>query len=71
MICMSYTPYNALMRLTSRKGRVEMENVGFLFGIFGLMLGVFAIKIITVLEKNLKETGVLDKEFDSKKEGRK
>ena len=68
---MSYTPYNALMRLMRRKGRVEMENVGFLFGIFGLMLGVFAIKIITVLEKNLKETGVLDKEFDSKKEGRK
>lgn len=42
-----------------------MENVGFVFGIFGFMLGAFALQRITVLEKKLKEAGVLDKNIDS------
>ena len=45
-----------------------MENVGFIFGIFGFMLGALAIQRIAALEKKLKETGVLDKSFDAEKE---
>ena len=45
-----------------------MENAGFVFGIFGFMLAALAIQRIAALEKKLKETGVLDKGFDSEKE---
>jgi hypothetical protein len=41
-----------------------MENVGSILGVFGFMLGAFALQRITVLEKKLKETGVLDKNVD-------
>jgi hypothetical protein len=43
-----------------------MENVGLVLGIFGFMLGAFALQRITVLENKLKEAGVIDKKFDSK-----
>ncbi|MFT5573931.1 MAG: hypothetical protein ACI9FR_002867 [Cryomorphaceae bacterium] len=45
-----------------------MENAGFIFGVFGFVLGALAIQRIAVLEKKLKETGVLDKDFDTEKE---
>ena len=41
-----------------------VENVRSILGIFGFMLGAFALQRITVLEKELKETGVLDKNVD-------
>jgi hypothetical protein len=41
-----------------------MDNVGFVLGIFGFMLGAFAVQRITVLENKLKEAGVLDKKVD-------
>ena len=41
-----------------------MENVGLVLGIFGFMLGAFALQRITVLENKLKEAGVLGKNVD-------
>ena len=45
-----------------------MENVGFIFGLFGFLIAASALQKITSLEKKLKEIGVLDKDFDSEKD---
>lgn len=49
-----------------------MENLGFIFGLismsFGITFGIFSLIAytkVTALEKKLKETGVLDKDFNS------
>ena len=45
-----------------------MENLGFIFGMTGMTFGIFgfiAFTKVTALEKKLKETGVLDKDFNS------
>ena len=44
-----------------------MESIGFIFGLFGFMLGALAFFRMNALEKKLKETGVLDGKFDSQK----
>jgi len=45
-----------------------MENVGFIFGLFGFVLAASALQKITSLEKKLKEVGVLDKDVDTEKD---
>lgn len=42
---------------------MSMGSMGFIFGIFGIV----AYSRIDALEKKLKESGVLDKQFDSEK----
>ncbi len=42
-----------------------MEILGFIFGISGLAIGVLAYLRIDKLEKKLKETGIVDKDFSS------
>ena len=39
----------------------------FVFGLMGLAFGLIAYHRIDQLEKRLKETGLLDKDFDSEK----
>ncbi|WP_169713930.1 hypothetical protein [Oceanicoccus sagamiensis] len=45
-----------------------MDTTGFVFGMIGFTFGLLAFLKIGALEKKLKETGVLDKDFDSEKE---
>jgi len=45
-----------------------METTGFVFGLFGFFFGILAYLRINALEKKLRETGVLDKNFNSEKE---
>jgi hypothetical protein len=42
-----------------------MEIIGFCLGTLGFILGAVALAKLTKLEKHLKETGILDKDFQS------
>jgi hypothetical protein len=45
-----------------------MEILGWIFGSAGMVFGLIAMGRISALEKKLKESGLLDPEFDSDKE---
>lgn len=42
-----------------------MEIIGFIFGMTGLAMGILAYFRVDKLEKKLKETGIVDKDFSS------
>lgn len=45
-----------------------METIGFIFGLMGLAIGLLAYLRVDKLEKKLKETGIVDKNFSSGEE---
>ena len=45
-----------------------MEIIGFIFGLTGLAIGILAYLRVDKLEKKLKETGIVDKDFSSGQE---
>jgi hypothetical protein len=45
-----------------------MGILGFVFGMMGMSFGLIAFTKVSALEKKLKETGVLDKDFNSEEE---
>ena len=45
-----------------------MEIIGFIFGLTGLAIGILAYFRVDKLEKKLKETGIIDKDFSSGKD---
>ena len=42
-----------------------MENLGFVFGLTGAGVGLLAYFRLNALEKKLKDSGVLDQDFNS------
>jgi len=45
-----------------------MEIMGFIFGIIGFVFALFVYMRQNTLEKKMKETGVLDKDYHSENE---
>ena len=45
-----------------------MGIIGFVFGMMGMTFGLIAFTRVSALEKKLKETGVLDRDFNSEDE---
>ena len=45
-----------------------METIGFVFGLLGAAFGILAYLRVDKLEKKLKETGIVDKDFSSGEE---
>jgi hypothetical protein len=45
-----------------------MGILGFVFGTMGMIFGLVVYTKVSALEKKLKETGVLDRDFNSEEE---
>lgn len=48
-----------------------MDVMAWIFGSTGMVIALVAYTRVGVLEKKLKESGILDKSFDSEKEAEK